>query len=104
MVGGHSEAAARRAGRLGDGFFPLGVAPDRLAHLRRVMAKTASAHGRDAASIELTCLGTPDLAVAESYAEAGIDRMVIAALPPGLADLQRTVDRFRTEVIEKLRA
>ena len=27
-IGGHSEAAARRAGRLGDGFQPLGLAPD----------------------------------------------------------------------------
>ena len=29
-VGGHSEAAARRAGRIGDGFFPFGVNPDEL--------------------------------------------------------------------------
>ena len=30
-IGGHSEAAARRAGRLGDGFQPLGLGPDDLA-------------------------------------------------------------------------
>ena len=30
-IGGHSEAAARRAGRLGDGFQPLGLGPDELA-------------------------------------------------------------------------
>ncbi len=29
-IGGHSPAAARRAGRMGDGWFPLGVGPEEL--------------------------------------------------------------------------
>ncbi len=41
VVGGHSAAAARRAGRLGDGFFPLGVMPDRMAELRAIMERAA---------------------------------------------------------------
>ncbi|RMF80676.1 MAG: TIGR03619 family F420-dependent LLM class oxidoreductase, partial [Nitrospirae bacterium] len=36
VVGGHTEAAARRAGRLGNGLYPL-VPPERIPELRRVM-------------------------------------------------------------------
>jgi len=36
-VGGHSAAAARRAGRLGDGFHPLGLAGDELAKILQVL-------------------------------------------------------------------
>ena len=53
-VGGHSVAAARRAGRLGDGLQPLGVAGEELAHLVRVMRDEASAAGRDADGLELS--------------------------------------------------
>jgi alkanesulfonate monooxygenase SsuD/methylene tetrahydromethanopterin reductase-like flavin-dependent oxidoreductase (luciferase family) len=101
VVGGHSEAAARRAGRLGDGFFPLGVAPARLAHLRAVMGEAATAAGRDPAVIAVTCLGTPDAAAAEGYAARGVERMVIAALQSDLDDLRRTFSRFRTDVIDR---
>lgn len=101
VVGGHSEAAARRAGRLGDGFFPLGVAPARLAHLRAVMGEAATAAGRDPAAIAVTCLGTPDAAAAEGYAARGVERMVIAALQSDLDDLRRTFSRFRTDVIDR---
>ena len=40
-VGGHSDAAARRAGRLGDGFFPAIGDHDRLRHLFDVVRRTA---------------------------------------------------------------
>jgi probable F420-dependent oxidoreductase len=102
VVGGHSKAAARRAGRLGDGFFPLGVSMEKLAELRMEMGREAERHGRDPAVIALTLLGGPDLATAERYAAAGADRMVIAALEPGLDQLRRTFERFRRDVIERV--
>jgi probable F420-dependent oxidoreductase len=102
VVGGHTRAAARRAGRLGDGFFPLGVTMERLAELRAEMGDAAAAHGRDPGAIALTCLGTPDLACAERYAAAGVSRMVIAALEPGLGQLRATFERFRRDVIERM--
>ena len=53
-IGGHSRAAARRAGRLGDGFQPLGVGGVELTDPRRrreeklpPMALPAGAPGRD---------------------------------------------------------
>lgn len=53
-IGGHSPAAARRAGRLGDGFQPIGLEPDLLADRLDLMRRTAEEAGRDPASIEVT--------------------------------------------------
>jgi probable F420-dependent oxidoreductase len=51
IVGGDTAAAARRAGRLGDGYFPARGAP---AELFGEMRRAAEAAGRDPAAIELT--------------------------------------------------
>lgn len=53
-VGGHSEAAARRAATLGNGFFPATGSPVGVEPLITYMRKTASEHGRDPAEIEVT--------------------------------------------------
>src|ERR1700753_1539216 len=44
-IGGHSKAAARRAGRFGDGFQPLGVAGQKLASLIALMGEKGGAAG-----------------------------------------------------------
>lgn len=81
-VGGHSRAAARRAGRRGDGLQPLGVAGEELASLVALMREEAERAGRDPAALELS-LGhlvsriTPEKA--ESLAALGADRIVLAA-------------------------
>ena len=46
FVGGHSEAAARRAGRLGDGFFPATGAQVDIEPLIELARETAAAFGR----------------------------------------------------------
>ena len=53
-IGGHSEAAARRAGRIGDGFQPLGLAGEDLAVRMAQLRQSAEVAGRDPARIELT--------------------------------------------------
>ena len=57
-VGGHSKAAARRAGRLGDGFFPARGRPEELVRLAR---ETAEACGRDPGAIEVSLSCPQDL-------------------------------------------
>ena len=54
IIGGHSEAAARRAAALGDGFFPATGSPVAVEPLIALMKKTAGELGRDPASIEVT--------------------------------------------------
>jgi probable F420-dependent oxidoreductase len=94
-IGGHSKAAARRAGRLGDGFQPLGVAGAQLADLLSLMHDEATAAGRDPAHIELTLghsVSKIDLERAERLAAQGADRVVLAM--PQIADLEQAKDEL----------
>jgi hypothetical protein len=76
-VGGHSTAAARRAGRLGDGFFPgEGKLTDLLAEMRT----SAEEAGRDPDGIEVTAvnlgvLGDDPLVTVEKMAARGVHRL-----------------------------
>jgi probable F420-dependent oxidoreductase len=99
IVGGHSEAAARRAGRLGDGFYPLGVTGDELASLRDSMEETARAHGRVPSDIEITCVGALDATSARACAELGVGRMLVSAPTGDLKALRPALEKFRDEVI-----
>lgn len=97
VVGGHTEFAARRAGRLGDGFFP--AKSHELAHLLEVMRAAAYAAGRDADAIEITTGAPRDAAGMGELVELGVTRVVIP--PPALtADeigpaIERTMDQLR---------
>ena len=102
VVGGHSSAAARRAGRVGDGFFPLGVSEQRLHELRRMVTHAAEAAGREANAIALTLLGGSDLRSAERCARLGAERMVVAALQPDLDGVRRWLDGFQRDVMERM--
>jgi len=84
LIGGHSEVAARRAGRIGDGFFPFGVPGDEMEHLLRVMRDTAEESGRDPSSVEVT-VSTHHLDPAraaeeiDALAAMGVERVVVPA-------------------------
>lgn len=74
IIGGHSKAAARRAGRLGDGFFPARGASQELIDLVR---RTAEENGRDGASIEITTSLPDDLDDIPKLAAIGVDRVLV---------------------------
>jgi len=79
VVGGHTDAAARRAGRLGDGFWP---GKGDLDHMLDVMRHEAEAHGRDPDAIEVTWggdipSGEDPVAAAEALAAKGVSRVVV---------------------------
>jgi len=101
-VGGHSAAAARRAGRLGDGFLPIAAGPDELARLRAIVEDSARRAGRDPSAIEISCLGLPDEASAKAYADAGVDRMIVASHEPDVEGVERAMGAFSEKVIGKL--
>jgi probable F420-dependent oxidoreductase len=80
-IGGHSPAAARRAGRLGDGFFP---GEGRLGELLVEMRTSAEDAGRDPDAIEVTAvhagvLGDDPLAAVEKMADRGVHRLGVPA-------------------------
>lgn len=106
VIGGHSESAARRAGRLGDGFFPsIGTQVDILP-LFDVVRRSAEAAGRDPQSIEIMA-GCPDLlpgstkdprAAIEARAKQGVDRIILPVWRY-LPDLEDGLGRFGETVI-----
>jgi len=99
VVGGHTRAAARRAGRLGDGFFPLGVTPDKMNELRRFMNDAAHDADRDASAIEITTVAAPDEKGLEYARALGVDRMIVAATQPDLAAAGAWMERFAADVM-----
>ncbi len=77
IVGGHSRRAARRAGELGDGFFPGSGRVDEVVRLHAHARRCAEAAGRDPDALELTVMARSDRASAEQWIEAGADRIVV---------------------------
>ncbi len=109
IVGGHSEAAARRAGRLGDGFFPSVGSPLDTMPLFDMARRAAAEAGRDPASIEMMA-GCPDalpssgkdpIAAVEQRRALGIGRVV---LPVGafMPVLEESLARFGETVIRPI--
>ncbi|MDV3126213.1 LLM class F420-dependent oxidoreductase [Mycobacterium sp. 21AC1] len=92
-IGGHSRAAARRAGRLGDGFQPLGVGGPELSGLLEVMRSAARDAGRDPDTLEVSLghlVAKVDAERAGRLAELGADRLVLA-MPP-LTDVDEAAE------------
>jgi probable F420-dependent oxidoreductase len=84
VVGGHTELAARRAARYGDGFFP-GVADDeKLVWLLGVMRDECRKLGRDPATIEVTAgRGPMDADTVTRLRDHGVSRIIV---PPPAFD------------------
>jgi probable F420-dependent oxidoreductase len=90
IVGGHSPAAARRAGRLGDGFFPARGAPKDLFDIARTAARQA---GRDPAALELTVSLPEKLEDLPALASLGVSRVLVpVSAMAGLATVIATPD------------
>jgi probable F420-dependent oxidoreductase len=92
-IGGHSRAAARRAGRFGDGFQPLGVTGPHLASLIALMREEASSVGRDAAALEVSLghsVSKIDAERAGGLIDQGADRLVLAM--PRTTDIEQAKD------------
>ena len=96
-VGGSSRAAARRAGRLGDGFFPGGslLPQERAAQLELARA-TAIRAGRDPESLSYTRMAPIDLTEErlDAYRQQGVDRVVISAASPTLQEQTDELSAF----------
>jgi probable F420-dependent oxidoreductase len=102
VVGGDSKVAARRAGRLGDGYFPARGAPKELFDLAR---RTAEEHGRDPDALQFTAAVPDDLDEIPALAAMGVTRLAVpvspvaglrAAIgsPDDVASWTETIERF----------
>lgn len=100
VVGGHTKAAARRAGRLGNGFFP-----GRVGDLEALIAecrKAAEEAGRNPDEIEITSGGLPDLEFVKRLAGLGVGRLVVP--PPSFdpKDVKRALGEISDRIVEKV--
>jgi probable F420-dependent oxidoreductase len=102
--GGDSPAAARRAGRLGDGFFPAMYPAERvrreLPALLDELRRSAAAAGRPAADVEITSGGARTAKDAKWYADLGVARLTVAVRARTPDTMREELLRFGSEVIE----
>jgi probable F420-dependent oxidoreductase len=96
-VGGSSPAAARRAGRRGDGYFPGGrlTAAERASRVD-LMRTAAAEAGRDPDALEYTRWGAIDMTAAdvESLARQGTTRLVVNTSSPDPAQQRTEISAF----------
>jgi probable F420-dependent oxidoreductase len=104
VVGGDTPAAARRAGRLGDGYFPARGAP---APLYEEMRRSAEAAGRNPADVEITAAAPAEPGEIEALARLGVARVAVpvsaAAGLPAQVRTPEDVLRYGKDVIAHFR-
>lgn len=92
VVGGHSKAAAQRAGRLGDGYFPAGGTADSVIELIELARNTAAEHGRNPDELEITVGAGENPEAMKRLADAGVTRMLVPPMSPEkMADFANNV-------------
>jgi probable F420-dependent oxidoreductase len=102
IVGGHVEGAARRAARLGNGFFPARGSLLELPKLIEALRDECGKIGRDPSEVEISTGGgrlNPDRV--KRYRDLGVSRLVINAPAPD-DDVRAELERFADEVIAKV--
>lgn len=102
-IGGHSQAAARRAGTRGDGFQPLGLDGEQLDQRLDTMRVAAERANRDPGNIELTVSGglvttLTDEAVTAAE-KVGATRMLMSTRVHDLGEATTQLERFKERFI-----
>ena len=101
-IGGHTEVAARRAGRLGDGFFPGTTDAEHLAHVIGVMRRAAEEAGRDPDGIEVTTGGPLDVDGIRRLGDLGVHRVTIPVPAFDVEGLRTGLSAFAEDVMAKV--
>jgi probable F420-dependent oxidoreductase len=112
VVGGHSEGAARRAARLGDGFFPARGELDSLTKLLAIVRDECKTIGRKPEDIEITsgiggnnatsASSAMQLDVVRRYEDIGVARLIIAPPAFDIDGVRQGLHQFADHVIAKL--
>jgi probable F420-dependent oxidoreductase len=101
-VGGHSAAAARRAGKYGDGFFPTIVQPDKLKGIFAQARAEASKAGRVSSKIEMTAMAAPKLDAVKAAQDSGAERVIFGPPSSNPERLRAGLERIANEIIARL--
>jgi len=118
VIGGVSRHAIRRAARLGDGWQPLGLAPEALGQGMADLREAARAAGRDAATIPVSiamslaaaragrhALGTKPAEIiknAKAYAGHGVDTLIVSANTSEPREAMSALEMIARDVVPAL--
>ena len=112
LIGGSTEHAASRAGRLGDGWYPYVISAEDFGKGIETIRKAAKAAGRDASKVELSIwpasfdfTKTFDLGFVNGYVERGAHRVVVSANESMTTDIDGQRDfirRYQDSIVAKL--
>jgi alkanesulfonate monooxygenase SsuD/methylene tetrahydromethanopterin reductase-like flavin-dependent oxidoreductase (luciferase family) len=87
LIGGSTDHAARRAGRLGNGWYPYVISAEDMALRVKTLRKTAQENGRNPDEIELTlwpgsfdASRSFDLDFVKRYTDQGVSRLMLSAM------------------------
>jgi probable F420-dependent oxidoreductase len=97
-VGGHSPAAARRAGKYGNGFFPTVTDPAKLKELFALVRNQAEKAGRDPDAIEFSALAAPRAEALKALDAVGVTRVVFGPPSSDPAKLHAGLEQAAREV------
>ena len=101
-VGGHSPAAARRAGRYGDGFFPTVANPEKLKELFALVKSEAEKAGRNPANIEFTAMSSMKRDHLKALEDIGVSRVVTTPPSSKPEVLTQALEKLQNEVIARV--
>jgi len=115
VIGGVSPAAIRRAARLGDGWQPLGLAPEALRAGMAALREEARAHGRDPSAIPVSLamnfgtgragratLGIESAEIARNasaYADVGLDTLLVSTVTTDPAAARSALETVATALL-----
>ena len=112
VLGGNSEPAIRRAGRIADGWYPYTIGPEDFARGADLLRESAAAAGRSADDIEITVWpGSSDPTRemdpdwVRGYVDAGARRLILrpkVMQPPDLEKLPQQIEQYRSTVLAAL--
>ncbi len=102
VIGGHSMRAARRAGTIGDGFYPAKITLEELTPLLATMRRAAEEAGRDPDAIEVSAGGVLDPDGVRQFRDGGVTRLLVPAIAQNDDGLKATLESFANQVIAKV--
>jgi len=101
IIGGHSVGAAKRAGKLGDGFFPAVSDPETVRNLIEIARREATQQGKNLDSFEITVGARADKNELKFFADLGVHRVVTTPFFFDENQLKNHLESF-AELVESL--
>ena len=105
VIGGSKGKAFERVAKYGEGWYAPTASVDQLKPLMAELGEACAAHGRDPASVEVSCMWVPAVEgpdVVKQYEDLGVSRLIIPLQALGAGNPIENLDRFGGEVMTKL--